>query len=183
MASRWLIALRIALVLAAGQGACARQGASPGGTAAPSEPQRAPVTADRSGAGPEAAAAAASLPEGVVLASEPASDGVVLVIQNRSDQLVELALEASVERVAAGGAAAANAEALRLDCADGAPRCLSLVPGAELRPAAWPALQARAQCGSTARAAAATGSYRFSVRACGAAAATPARSSAPFSVP
>jgi hypothetical protein len=117
-----------------------------------------------------------------VVVSEPDPDGVVLVIQNRSDRSVELALEASVEAVAVAGGAPVAADALRLDCAADAPRCLSLVPGAELRPAPWPAAHPRAQCGSAARRAATGGRYRFSVRACGDASAAEVRSSEPFAV-
>jgi hypothetical protein len=161
---------------------CPGQGAAPSSAAGTAESRRTAVAAVS--ADPKAAAPELQLPAGLVVAAEPAADGVVPVIQNRSDRMVEIALEASVEAVpTAETARAASVEPLRLDCAKDAPRCVSLVPGAELRPSAWPAAQARAQCGASARGAAAVGRYRFSVRACGAAPTALARSSEPFTVP
>jgi hypothetical protein len=159
---------------------CPGQGAASGRTSASDEPGRAveltpPVAAVAQGT---AAVEAAALPEGLVLAAEPDRDGVVLVIQNRSERPVELVLDASIERV--GSESGAVPEGLRLDCGQTPTRCLSLVPGAELRPAAWPGTQARAQCGSGARAAAAPGRYRFAVRACSATGPAGMRASEPF---
>ena len=153
----------IALVLAG----CPGQGAASGRSSASDEPGHAVEAKPSEAAQVQQAAVggAAPLPEGLVLAAEPGRDGVALVVQNRSERAVELVLDASVERV--GSAQTAS-------------RCLSLVPGAELRPGAWPGMQARTQCGSGARAAAAPGRYRFAVRACGASGPASMRASEAF---
>ena len=166
----------IALVLAG----CPGQGAASGRSSASDEPGHAVEAKPSEAAQVQQAAVggAAPLPEGLVLAAEPGRDGVALVVQNRSERAVELVLDASVERV--GSANGVVPEGLRLDCAQTASRCLSLVPGAELRPGAWPGMQARTQCGSGARAAAAPGRYRFAVRACGASGPASMRASEAF---
>ena len=170
---------------------CPGQGAAPGRPSASDEPGRAAETTPATPAMPAATAVdAAPLPDGLVLTAEPGRDGVALVIQNRSERAVELVLDASVERVAGPNDVAATAvasapvpERVRLDCAETAARCLSLVPGAELRPAPWPARQPRTQCGSGTRAAAAPGRYRFAVRGCSATGPAGMRLSEPFELP
>jgi len=180
-------------LLALAVAGCPGQGATNGRPSAADEPRHAPGSKTPSAAAEASAHAgpgveAAPLPDGLVLAAEPGRDGVALVIQNRSERVVELALDASVERVggvsgAAGPAASGVPEGLRLDCAETAARCLSLVPGAELRPTPWPAAQAQPQCGSGAREAAPPGRYRFAVRACNSAGPAAARVSKPFELP
>jgi hypothetical protein len=171
----------IVALLACALAACSGRGTAPRNAAATVELRDAPSPAPGAGA-VETAKPIAALPEGVVVRAEPLPSGVELVIQNRAHAPIELALEASVERVEGGQAASAPVEVLRLDCAPSAPRCVSLVPGAELRAPAWPARELRAQCGASARSAAPTGDYRFGVRACGAQPGAVARLSEPFAV-
>lgn len=176
------VAVGIAALLLLGPVGCPGQGAAPGRSSASDESGRAPGAAQPVAEAPTGPtpAAAPPLPDGLVVAAEPGADGVALVIQNRGERVIELALDARVERV---GSASPTSEALRLDCAEAAARCLSLWPGAELRPAAWPARAARPQCGSGTRAAAAPGRYRFAVHGCSAAAAASTRASEPFELP
>ena len=163
-ASVLLLLLLLVLLGCPGQAAPPARGGSqaPGAASTARPPSLAAAPAPQTAAMPP-------LPDAVALSTEASPLGVALVIQNRGTHPVELGLEASVEREEVGShSPATGSEELRLDCAPDAPRCVSLVPGAELRPAPWPAALARAQCGAGPRPAAAKGRYRIWVRGCSA---------------
>ncbi|MGD8863398.1 MAG: hypothetical protein PVI30_25515 [Myxococcales bacterium] len=103
--------------------------------------------------------------------TEPSRTGLSLSVQNRDAEPVRLRSAVRIERRTAGGFEAVDTSFdLRAHCAQPPPECLSLIPGAELRPPAWDPSVGGVQCaddGSDADAEALpTGDYRMVVTTC-----------------
>lgn len=96
-------------------------------------------------------------------------EGVELSVQNHAAVSVKLKAAVRVEHHASDRwvPVVASGLALRMSCEAAVTPCVSLVPGAELLPPAWPAAQGRGQCGECAECPAIeAGEYRFVVEAC-----------------
>ncbi len=153
-------------------GGCQGCGAATAPSASPDEPPSAAATGEGATAPPGSAAPPPAGPPPVLqLRGEPGRDGVELVLQNRDEHPVRLSTAVTVERAAEGGFSAlpGGQLSLRDSCQGSPPKCVELVPGAELRPPPWRAAHGEAQCGCREPGACAplpTGRYRFTVRGC-----------------
>lgn len=108
-------------------------------------------------------------PDDVIVRGSVTQQGIALSVQNHAETSVSLKSAVRVERVAGDRweSVTATGLALRDSCASEAPACVTLAPGAELLPPAWPAVIARGQCGACpACPAIADGEYKFVVEAC-----------------
>ncbi|RLB46655.1 MAG: hypothetical protein DRJ42_27165 [Deltaproteobacteria bacterium] len=105
------------------------------------------------------------------LSVEPGFEGAAsLIVENRGSEAVELSSALVLEREEDGAFAPVSGIAglaLRFDCVQEPPECLTLVPGAALHPPPWNGMLGDAQCVCTRCADAPTGTYRFVVTTCG----------------
>ncbi|MFW6086938.1 MAG: hypothetical protein ACODAG_07020, partial [Myxococcota bacterium] len=93
-------------------------------------------------------------------------DERIPVVRSRGREPARLAREAVVERRDDGTWREVATLKLRQACDAPAEGCVTLVPGAELRPPPWLGQRGRAQCECTECEPAPAGRYRFVVRSC-----------------
>ncbi len=107
----------------------------------------------------------------VTVRGEPfrGSRQVAIVVESRGKTPAHLAGALTIEREVHGHwakVAHMGAMTLRTDCESKPPDCVTLVPGAELRPPPWLAVVGAAQCRCDGCARASAGRYRFVVQSC-----------------
>jgi hypothetical protein len=104
------------------------------------------------------------------LSVEPARDGAAnLIVENRGAEAVELSTGLVLERQ--DGTAWTTVDgiqglALRFDCTQPVPECITLIPGAALHPPPWTGDIGDAQCACERCVDAPAGSYRFILSTC-----------------
>jgi hypothetical protein len=105
-----------------------------------------------------------------VRARPDALDGIGLVVESRGSSPSRLSPEVQVERETDKGWEPVATLSLRWSCGESTPTgsegCVTLAPGAEMRPPAWERAMGKAQCGCEDCEAAEEGRYRFVVQSC-----------------
>ena len=155
-----------ALVLAL---ACGTSGGSGGGSESDEESiVSAPEVEPSGGGSAEVPQDPGAVPV-VVIRPDPAGApgrAVSFVVESRGEGAARLRPEVLVERRdGETWSAVEGSPLLRADCGTPAPECVELVPGAELRAAAWSGRSGAAQCADEGEPLAA-GEYRFVVQSC-----------------
>jgi len=124
-------------------------------------------------AAPTTPVGAARVPElgpgDVIVSGRVERDGVVISVQNHAAISVKLKPTVRVERQAGERwlPVVASGLALQFSCAAEQTDCVTLAPGAELLPPAWPAAEGRGACGACeACPVIDAGEYRFVIEAC-----------------